>query len=142
MFRSLWCSSVSRALLAGAAAVVMAGCGSGVEPVTAPAPVAAPAPMEEAGRVTASEVALTGTPVASCDVFGVPYTLTASGSSYFSTSGSEVLICRGSVAETPPARGQVLYGFSCYLPQTMDYTTISQLVVNPWGGAVLRCQGR
>jgi hypothetical protein len=138
MFSRTVYTCIPRALVAIAAALVMGACGSeGVAPAAVTGPTAAAA-GPETGTFTSSA----GVAVASCDVFGVPYTLTLSGSSHLSTTGSEVLICRGSIAETPPAQGEVLHGFSCYLPQTMDYTTISQLVVNPQGGAVLRCQGR
>jgi hypothetical protein len=141
MFSRAWSSSALRVLLAVAAAVVMSACGSAVEPVTVPEPVAARA--DEGGGVAASAVTvLGGVPVASCDfVNPTGYGITLSGQSLASTSGNETLQCRGTVTPAPPGL-EFFEGFPCYMPQTSDWTSNSQLTVRANGSASLTCKAK
>lgn len=139
----VWSTPAMRALLVGAGTVVMVACGSDTAPVTAPEPVAVPAPAEGGGAVRASaDTALAGVPVASCDfVNPTAYSLSLTGNSSASTSGNETLQCRGSVAPAPSSL-EFYSGFPCYLPQTQDWTSNSQLTLRTNGTASLTCKGK
>ena len=108
-----------------------------------PPAVAVPAPAEEEGPSRRRR-----TPVPAGDPLrvlrlrepdGLRHRL--AGNSSPSTSGNETLQCRGSVAPAPS--GLEFYsGFPCYLPQTQDWTSNSQLTLRTNGTATLTCKGK
>ncbi len=69
------------------------------------------------------------------------YSLSLTGNSSASTSGNETLQCRGSVAPAPSSL-EFYSGFPCYLPQTQDWTSNSQLTLRTNGTASLTCKGK
>jgi hypothetical protein len=122
------------------AALVLSACGSDVDTSVAPDPVVGYEGAEFATTATSATALDTAIVGCTCFVLGYDFTTTSCVSS-LSSSGNETASCRGSVSPAP-TKTQVVFGQSCLLPQTGEYSTISQLVINSNGSATLRCQSK
>jgi hypothetical protein len=130
--------ALQTALLASS---VVSACGSPAGPPVAPDAIVRPVPTESGGAARATAVA-PDTKIVGCTCFVLGYDFTTTSCvSALSSSGNETVTCRGQVLPTT-GETQVVFGQSCLLAQTGEYSTISQLVINPNGGATLRCQSK
>jgi hypothetical protein len=122
-------------LLAGMGAVALAACGSDVATVSGPDSIAGSAPAG-GGSAVASAFSFP------CQFVPPPdYIVTLSGNSSISFSGNETLQCRGTV--TPAPESTLFFsGLPCFLPDTGDWTSNSQLTLRSNGSASLKCQAK
>jgi hypothetical protein len=115
--------------------VALAACGSDVATVSGPDPVLG-SPRTGGDAVAASAVSFP------CQLVGPPdYAVTLTGNSSFSFSGNETLQCRGTVTPAPE-RTLFFSGLPCFLPDTGDWTSNSQLTLRSNGSASLKCHAK